>query len=126
MCAYRSAIVDQIDLVEQVRALAPDGVAALIDHVHDAASLTPFAALVRPGGRVVSPVAMGAQQALAHLPVSVHVVQAAVDRAGELAGLAVDGEPSLPVETLPLADAGKALARRSTRRVRGKLVLLVG
>ena len=114
------------DVVDQVRALAPDGVAAVVDNYHDAAGLVPYATLVRPGGAVVSPVAMGAEQSLADLPVTFHLVQAAVDRAGELGAMAARGELTVPVETYPFEQAADALDRQATRQSRGKLVLIVG
>ena len=123
-----SEVVDYAsgDVFEQVRRLAPDGVAAIIDNFHDAAGLVPYAALARPGGRIVSPVAMGGDQALAGYPVTFHLVQAAVDRAAELGELAARGELVVPIETLPLERADEALARQATRTTRGKLVLTVG
>jgi NADPH:quinone reductase-like Zn-dependent oxidoreductase len=113
------------DLAEQVRRVAPDGVAALIDHFHDAAGLVPLAGLVRSGGRVVSPIAMGGDQALAGLSVTFHFVQADVSRAAELGDLVSRGELKVAVETSPLERAGAALAQQATRQVRGKLVVVI-
>jgi NADPH:quinone reductase-like Zn-dependent oxidoreductase len=113
------------DLVEQVRGLAPAGVAALIDNFHDAASLVPLAALVRSAGRVVSPVAMGGEEALAGLPVTFHRAQAALDRVAELGDLASRGELRVGIETYPLERVGEALARQATRQVPGKLVVAI-
>jgi NADPH:quinone reductase-like Zn-dependent oxidoreductase len=122
-----SEVVDSAaaDVVEQVRRLAPDGVAALIDNFHDAAGLVPLAGAVRTGGTIVSPVAMGGEQALAGLPVTFRMVQAATARAGELAELVARGELRVAVETVPLDRAADALARQSTRQVHGKLVVAV-
>jgi NADPH:quinone reductase-like Zn-dependent oxidoreductase len=122
-----SEVVDYaaVDVLEQVRRLAPDGVTAIIDNFHDAAGLVALAELVRPGATVVSPVAMGGDQALAGRPVTFHLVQAAVDRAGELGELAARGELDVPVETLPLERAEEALALQATRTMRGKLVLVI-
>ena len=121
-----SDVVDYAaDLQEQVRRLVPDGVAALIDHFHDAAGLVPLAELVRSGGHVVSPIAYGGEQALARLPVTFHFVPPAADRVAELGDLASHGSLRVAVETFPLARAGEALARQATRQVKGKLVVLM-
>jgi NADPH:quinone reductase-like Zn-dependent oxidoreductase len=114
------------DVVEQIRRLAPEGVAAVIDNFHDAQGLVPVAGVVLPGGKVISPIAMGGEQALAGLPVTFQMVQAATDRAAELGELVARGELQVPVETLPLDQAADALARQASRQVRGKLVLVVG
>jgi NADPH:quinone reductase-like Zn-dependent oxidoreductase len=120
-----SEVVDYAagDFADQVRRLAPGGVAALIDHYHDAAGLVPLAALVREGGMVVSPVAMGAEQSLLGLPVSFQMASAAVGRAGELAGLVARGELRVSVDPYPLAEAGAALDRQATRTATGKVVV---
>jgi NADPH2:quinone reductase len=116
---------DAPDVADRVRRVAPDGVAALIDNYHDAAGLVALAGLVRSGGMVISPVAMGGDQALAGLPVTFQLVQAAVDRAGELAEMVVRGELTARVGTVPLSQAGEALERQSSRQVHGKIVVLV-
>lgn len=113
------------DLDEQIRRLAPNGVAALIDHFHDAEGLVPLAELVSPGGRVVSPIAYGGEQALAAVPVTFHSARFALDRVAELAALAAQGVLEVPVETFPLARAGEALARQATRQAGGKLVVRI-
>jgi hypothetical protein len=69
---------------------------------------------------------MGGDQALAAYPVTFHLVQAAVDRAGELGEMAAHGELSVPIETPPLEQADEALARQAARRAGDKLVLTVG
>jgi NADPH:quinone reductase-like Zn-dependent oxidoreductase len=114
------------DVVEQVRALRPDGVAGVMDNFHDAAGLLPFASIVRPGGRIVSPLAMGAEQAFEGQPVNAKVVSAAPDRAGELGELAARGELDVPVEMFALEDAAQALDKQASRQVPGKLVILIG
>jgi NADPH:quinone reductase-like Zn-dependent oxidoreductase len=113
------------ELADALRALAPDGLDGLVDLFHDAAALAPLASLVRPGGRVVSPIAMGIDQALADSPVSGHMVGAAADRVSELADLAAAGRLTVPVEVLPLEQAADALDRLASKQVRGKLVLQV-
>jgi len=113
------------DLVGQVRAVAPDGVTVLIDHFHDAAGLVPIAAVVQPGGRIVSPIAMGGAEALADLPVTFHLANAALGRVDELAEAATRGELDVAVETFPLDQTADALARQMTRQARGKLVVVI-
>jgi NADPH:quinone reductase-like Zn-dependent oxidoreductase len=113
------------DALDQVRRLAPDGAAAVIDQFHDAAGLVPIAAWVRPGGTIVSPIAMGGDQALAGLPVTFQMVQAATERAAEIGELVASGELTLTIETLPFSRAAEALQRQASRTVRGKLVLLM-
>ncbi len=113
------------DVVEELRAKAPDGLAGIIDMFHDAQGAVPLAAVVKAGGRIVSPIAMGIDQALAGGSVTGHLVQAAVGRAGELGELAASGSLTVAVETLPLDRAAEALDRQGSRGVRGKLVLLI-
>jgi NADPH:quinone reductase-like Zn-dependent oxidoreductase len=114
------------DEVELLRSKARDGLAGVIDLFHDAAGAAPFAAVVRPGGAVVSPMAMGLDQALADSPVRGVTVRAATDRAGELGGLAARGQITVPVVVVPFEQAGAAIDRQASKMVRGKLVLQVG
>jgi D-arabinose 1-dehydrogenase-like Zn-dependent alcohol dehydrogenase len=97
----------------------------VIDLFHDAAGAAPFAAVVRPGGAVVSPMAMGLDQALAETPVRGVTVRAATDRAGELGELAARGQITVPVEVVPFEQAGAAIDRQASKMVRGKLVLQI-
>jgi NADPH2:quinone reductase len=113
------------DTVLQLRASVPDGIDGIIDLFHDAQGAASLAAAIKPGGRVVSPVAMGLEQALAGGPVSGHNVRAAINRAAELGALAASGSLVVPLEELPLDRAAEALDRQATHRVRGKLVLRV-
>lgn len=114
------------DEVELLRSKASDGLAGVIDLFHDAAGAAPFAAVVRPGGVVVSPIATGLDQALADSPVRGVVVRAATDRAGELAELAASGQLTVPIEVLPFEQTGEAIDRQASKMVRGKLVLRIG
>lgn len=111
------------DLAEQVRARYPDGVTAIIDTFHDAQGLRTVAPLVRSGGWIVSPKAQGAQDVLADLPVTFALVSAALTRVGELAEMAARGDVTVPVEVVPLEDAGRALEAIGSASVRGKLVI---
>lgn len=113
------------DVVEQLRSKRPDGYAGIIDLFNDADGAARLASLVRPGGRVVSPIAMGIDEKLAGQPVSGQLVQAAVDRAAEVGALAAEGTLRVPTEVLPLDQAAEALDRQASKQVRGKLVLVV-
>ena len=92
----------------------------------DVPGLLPYAEIVRPGGRIVSPVAQGAEQALEGRPVSARVVAGEGQRAGELGALAASGDLAVRIEAISLDDAERAIARQATRRVPGKLVLVTG
>ncbi len=104
---------------------APQGLAGIIDVFHDATALLGLVPAVRPGGRIATASAQGAEQAFEGQPVSVHSVRAAVDRVAELADLASTGRLAVDLEVLPLEQAAEAVHRQSTRGNRGKLVLVV-
>ena len=114
------------DLTGQLRAKAPDGLAGIIDVFHDAQGLLALVPAVRPGGRIASPSAQGAEQAFAGQPATFHAVRAALDRVAELGELAAAGKLTVDVEVLPLEQAAEAVHRQSTRGNRGKLVLAIG
>ena len=114
------------DVAEQLRSKAPDGLAGIIDVFHDAQGLLALAPAVKPGGTIVTPAAMGVDQAFAGRPVKAKGVQAAVDRVGELGELAAAGSLKVDVEVLPFERAADAIHRMSTKGNRGKLVLSVG
>lgn len=113
------------EVVEQLLALQPAGVAAVIDLFHDVHGAAALAGAVRPGGRVVSGTAFGLDQALAGGPVSGHVFRAAWERAGELGELAAAGRLKVDIAVLPLDRAADALDRQLSKQVRGKQVLAV-
>lgn len=113
------------DVPVRLRTLAPDGLTGIIDLYHDAPALASFAGLVRPGGVIASPVAMGIDQALAGLPISGVAVSAAPDRVTELANLVALGTLKVPVEVLELEQAREAIDRQASKQVRGKLVLRI-
>lgn len=113
------------DIVEQLLAREPGGVAGIIDLYHDAQGAAPLAAAVRPGGHIASGIAMGIEQALAGQPVSGQVFRGAWDRVAELGDLAATGKLRVDVEVLPLERAAEALDRQLSRQVRGKQVLAV-
>lgn len=113
------------DVADRIATLRPGGVAGFVDMFHDAGALLPFAAVVRPGGRIVSPIAMGIEEAFAGQPVAGRMIRAALDRVAELGEAAARGDLRVTVETLPLEDAQIALDRQASRQVPGKLVLVV-
>jgi NADPH:quinone reductase-like Zn-dependent oxidoreductase len=123
-----TAFVDytQGDLTEQLRAAAPSGLAGLIDVFHDAQGLLALVPAIKPGGRIATPSAMGAEQAFEGQPVTAHYVRAAQARVAELGALAAEGKLTVPFEVLPFEQAPEAVHRQSTRGNRGKLVIAIG
>ena len=117
---YRSA-----DVVAELRSRYPGGLAGVIDLFDDAAGLAAFAAAVRPDGWLVSPLARGAEAAMAGSAVHVHITGIPYQRAAEVVELLTQAPTRVAVEALPLDRAADALARQATRQVRGKLVLSV-
>jgi NADPH:quinone reductase len=113
------------DLTAQLQALAPEGLAGIIDLFHDAQGLLELVPAIKSGGTVVSASAMGADALLADQPVKVHMVRAATDRVAELGALAAQGKLDIDVEAVPLDQAADAIHRQSTRGNRGKLVISV-
>jgi NADPH:quinone reductase-like Zn-dependent oxidoreductase len=111
------------DVTAQLQGLAGEGLAGIVDVFHDAKGLLELAPAVRPGGRVVSPAAMGLDAAFEGKAVVGQSVRAATDRAGELGELAAKGALDVDIEVLPLDHAAEAVHRQSTRGNRGKLVL---
>jgi NADPH:quinone reductase-like Zn-dependent oxidoreductase len=113
------------DLIGALRDLAPDGVDALIDTYHDAPSLAALAPIVRRNGWIVSPRAQGIDEALTGLPIQGALVSAALGRVGEIAAFVARGQVQVPIESVPLEDADRALAAIGSGAVRGKQVLTV-
>jgi len=113
------------DTLEQLQAVAPDGLAGIVDLSDDAAGAAALAPAVRAGGRIVGPRARGIEEILGDGPVTGRAVTFAPERAGELAALAADGALTVPVEVLPLEEAADAIDRQASRQVRGKLVLAI-
>jgi NADPH2:quinone reductase len=114
------------DVVAAVRSAHPDGIAAILDMVGDKEAIARLAELLRSGGHVVS--MMGAADAdalvsrgLMGVNVRTQVTTVKLER---LAGFVATGTVRRPdIRTLPLADAGRALAEIAGRHVRGKLVI---
>jgi len=114
------------DLAAAIKALAPDGVDAIIDLHSDRDSLMVLASTVKRGGHVVSPVNAVDQGALAEHGLTGANVRAATDRVGELGDLVARGELRVPISrTFALAEANDALTEQGTHRSRGKLVILI-
>jgi NADPH:quinone reductase-like Zn-dependent oxidoreductase len=114
------------DLADQLKALAPGGLAGIVDVFHDAASLEPLTAAVRDGGTISTPAAMGAEQAFAGQRVTARNVRAAVDHMAELGELAAAGKLDVRIEELPLEQTAEALDRMASNGTVGKLVIVVG
>jgi NADPH:quinone reductase-like Zn-dependent oxidoreductase len=106
-------------LADRVRALAPNGVDAVVDFVGgDAVEVS--VPLTAAPTRIAS---IASADALAH---GGHLVWVRPDSAdlAELGRLADDGKLTVPVaEVLPLAEAAEALRRSQSGHTRGKLVL---
>ncbi|ONI78152.1 alcohol dehydrogenase [Actinosynnema sp. ALI-1.44] len=109
-------------LAERVRALAPDGVTAVLDFVGGGV-VHVSAGLSKDPARLVSVADADAAE------LGGHALWARPDASGlaELAALADDGKLTVHVEhTLPLADAARAWRISQEGRTRGKIVLTVG
>jgi len=111
------------DLADQIRELAPEGVAGIVDVYHDAEALQPLTAAVKDGGVVSTPAAMGAEEAFAGQRVTARNVRAAVDRMPELAELAAAGKLDIQIEELPLDKTAEALDQLASRGTIGKVVI---
>jgi NADPH2:quinone reductase len=121
-----SEVVDSDgDVAGQLREHHPDGVDAIIDTFHDAAGLRGLAPAVKENGWVASPKARGAEDLFTDVPVQVAIVSAELGRVGQIAGYAARGEITVPVETVPLEEAGRALEAIASAGSRGKLVVVI-
>ncbi len=111
------------DLSAEVRAVAPDGVDAI---VHGAGDPAVLAALLRPGGHLVS--VLGADQAAVGRD-DVRVTSLAAETTSakltELLEEVAAGDPAVHVSaTYPIADATDALAAFGSGKI-GKIVVTV-
>ncbi len=111
------------DLANQIKSLAPDGVAGIVDVYHDAEALAPLTAAVRDGGVISTPAAMGAEEAFAGQRVTAKNVRAAVDRMAELGELAAAGKLDIQIEEMPLEQTREALDKLASRGTIGKVVI---
>ncbi|MGH2407416.1 MAG: NADP-dependent oxidoreductase [Candidatus Limnocylindrales bacterium] len=115
------------DVFEAVRDAHPEGIAGIFDMVGDKERVAQLAELVRPGGFVVSMVGAADVDALAAAGTRGTNIrtQATTAKLERLAGYIAAGTLQRPnIATLPLAEAGRALADCAVRHVRGKLVIL--
>jgi NADPH:quinone reductase-like Zn-dependent oxidoreductase len=93
------------DLAAQVRALAPDGVPAIVHLAGDGAEL---AGLLAPGGRIVSTLGLGPDQHPAAIAVMASPEAATLDR---IAADVANGSARVPIQrTYPLEATPRALA----------------
>ena len=107
-------------LVENVRAVAPDGVDAVIDLVGGEA-LDATDRLLRAGGRVASVLDPSVKERFGGAYVFVHADR---ERLARLLRLVADGSLRVEIaERFPLDQARRALQLSEGRHVRGKLVL---
>jgi len=114
------------DVAEQIRAMAPDGVDAIIDLHSDRDTLLGIAATARLGGRIASPLNAVDADALTELGLTGSNVNAATEPVGELGDLVARGELRVPVtRTFTLGETNDALAEQASRQSRGKLVIVI-
>jgi NADPH:quinone reductase-like Zn-dependent oxidoreductase len=115
------------DVAEQIRAIAPGGVDAIIDLHSDRDTLLGLSATAKRGGRIASSVNAVDADALTELGLTGRNVSAATERVGELGDLVVSGELRVPVtHTYTLSETNDALAEQASRQSRGKLVIVIG
>ncbi len=109
------------DVPAAVRARRPDGVDALVDAV-TAYEITPYADLVKAGGRIASPT-----EAAGHGPGRTNVVHVPCpDILGRVARHLADGTITVGIQrTYDLAEAADALRALAAHRTRGKIALRV-
>lgn len=113
------------DLVELVRAAAPDGVDAIVDLYSDAAALGRLSNVVHRGGRVLSASGAADPELLAQRGLrGGNINRASPGRLPELTTL-LDEKQIRPPETKihRLEEAGEALQTIQSRHVPGKLVI---
>ena len=113
------------DLADQIKSLAPDGVAGIVDVYHDTEALQPLTEAVKDGGVISTPAAMGAEEAFAGQRVIAKNVRAAVDRIAELGELAAAGKLDIQVEEMPLEETAQALDQLASRGTIGKVVIVI-
>lgn len=117
------------DVLGQVKQSNPDGVDVVIDLVTTGGALTADAAVIRSGGKLVSPLG-GPDQDAFPFGVTVHYVRLSAKKGelDDLAQRAASGALRIEVgQIYPLAQAGQALADLydPAKHTRGKLVVQV-
>ena len=114
------------DLAEQIRAMAPGGVDAIIDLHSDRDTLLGLASTAKRGGRIASPVNAVDADALTELGLSGGNVNAAAGRVGELGDLVESGTLRVSLtRTFRLRETNEALVAQASRQSRGKLVIVI-
>ena len=114
------------DLAAQIRAMAPDGVDAIIDLHSDRDTLLRLASTAKRGARIASPVNAVDADALTQLGLTGSNVNAATDRVGELGDLVESGGLRVPVtRTFALRETNEALVEQASHQSRGKLVIVI-
>ncbi|MGI8710017.1 MAG: NADP-dependent oxidoreductase [Acidimicrobiales bacterium] len=115
------------DVAASLRAIAPDGVDAVIDVASDAEAVSALAAAVRPGGHYVSLVGSADVGALAARDVQAEnsFYRAASEDAERLADLVVEGRLQLPPRhVVSLDEAVDALGALQRGERKGKFVIV--
>jgi NADPH:quinone reductase len=116
-------------VVEQVRALHPEGVDALLDLVSNAAAFAELATLVRSGGVAATTTFVADPPALAKAGVrGVNIdMQPRTELLETIASEILAGRLTVPVGSrIPLEAAPDACARSRAGRARGKTLILLG
>ena len=113
------------DLVENVRAVHPGPIDAIIDLASDGQTVRRLCDLLRDGGTVASPVGTAPMDD-PRIKGAFISAQATRDRLENLATQVSAGTLALPeIQTFDLADAATAFGKSESGHVRGKLVLRV-
>ncbi|MHB8572591.1 MAG: NADP-dependent oxidoreductase [Candidatus Dormibacteria bacterium] len=115
------------DLIPAVRRLAPEGVAAIVDLVSDAARLMQLAEVVRDGGAIVSAGGAAPEAAGRGIRGANIMGSATTERLERVVQLLVSGAIKAPgIQTFPLEQAAGAIREIAGGHVRGKLVVEPG
>ena len=114
------------DVVEAVRSRYPDGIDAIADMHGDKETIARLAEQVHPGGHVASAVGAADADALGSRGIEATNVVGTVTTASldALAAMLQGGEITTPdIHSVPLEEAGEALAALATGHTRGKFVV---
>ncbi|HEY8718558.1 NADP-dependent oxidoreductase [Pengzhenrongella sp.] len=113
--------------LDQVRAAHPDGIDAVLDLITGPGGANPFAALLRPGGVLVSTNGAAEPERLASLALTgVNLYNNATRQDLEaLAVLADQGQVRVRIDAeVPLAEVPNAVARARTSQATGKTIIV--
>jgi NADPH:quinone reductase-like Zn-dependent oxidoreductase len=124
-------VYDRGDVVDAVKAAHPDGITGVIDLVNDAAGVKRLAAIVRKGGRIVSPVrsiddvAWFAERGITASNLAMgQTPQSSRASLEELVALIEAGTLVVDVQSAyPLEEAGTVLAALKSGKISGNIVL---